>query len=171
MIKEHSPILFSTDYVGFLRADLTAVFPLTCDDPPPPTPICLCFGLKRPFFLALLLKIHTSCAESQTTYIIEDQFTFESDETACHKCMHVCIAVCLQVCVTVKINVKSEPSLDGCLWQCVGVVLLGLPTLCASLPNSVNCDIIVSGLTSAMVGRFTLWKLANATSKSGALYS
>lgn len=85
----------------------------------------------------------------------------------------VCVCVWLYVCtrVHVNINVKLEPSLDGCIQQCVGVALLRLPTLCASLPNSAICNITVRSPKSATVAILTLRKLANATSKSGAFCS
>lgn len=171
MVKEHSPILFWTNHVGFLRAELTAGFSFEMWWPP--APICLCFSLKKPcFFSSLPLKIHTSWAVSQTTYIHRGSIhTWKWWNSLSHQCMHVCMAVCLHTHVHMNINVNLEPSLDGCIQQCVGAVLPGLPTLCAPLPNSAICDIIASGLRSATVGIFTLRKLTNPTRKSGAFCS
>lgn len=73
--------------------------------------------------------------------------------------MHACVYLC--VCPH-KHKCEIQTLFDWLHSVCVGAGVTCLPTLRASLPNSVFSDIIVNSLKSAMAGVFTPQKWANA---------
>lgn len=97
--EKHSPILFSTNQVDFVRADLTAGFPGDMMTTRPHPHSSVLWSHEAILLSCLLLKIHTSWAISQTTYSHRGSIHIWKPCNSCHRRVRVCawVRVCTRV--------------------------------------------------------------------------